>query len=129
VAPGHFRCPEPIMAIRLAIGHCLGTASQLAPLPALARAPDLGSDSSLWANDGECDDPRFEGLVQSAAVNLSGSGHDENDCLQLCASGTASWCDYGSGTRDPHVAAKVQVRQASVTLRRLRCHTLAKCHR
>ena len=29
--------------------------------PAAAQSIDFGDDSSTWANDGECDDPRFEG--------------------------------------------------------------------
>ena len=29
--------------------------------PAFAQNIDFGNDSSTWSNDGECDDPRFEG--------------------------------------------------------------------
>ena len=29
--------------------------------PAMAQSIDFGNDSSEWSNDGECDDPRFEG--------------------------------------------------------------------
>ena len=29
--------------------------------PAWAQDPSFGDDSSEWANDGECDDPRFDG--------------------------------------------------------------------
>lgn len=49
--------------------------------PALAQTPDFGNDSSQWANDGECDDPRFEGagLTQTPLLEAD-IGHDATDC-------------------------------------------------
>ncbi|MEL1249949.1 hypothetical protein [Aurantiacibacter gilvus] len=55
---------------------------------------DYGDDSSTWANDGECDDPRFENAPGSdgrgmAAVLLEqDSGHDASDCQMLVESGS-----------------------------------------
>ena len=43
-----------ILSITTAIA--LGLAS-----PAFSQSIDFGDDSSEWSNDGECDDPRFEG--------------------------------------------------------------------
>lgn len=46
-----------------------------------AAAIDFGDDSSEWANDNECDDPRFEGPGMTATVLLEeDSGHDATDC-------------------------------------------------
>jgi hypothetical protein len=54
-------------------------------LPSAAHAqpaaPDFGDDSSRWARDGECDDPRFEGLGMSEGLSLDDDiGHDASDC-------------------------------------------------
>lgn len=42
---------------------------------------DFGSDSSRWANDGECDDPRFEGENMSGVLLEEDSMADATDCL------------------------------------------------
>lgn len=39
----------------------VGILACLAGGPALAQSIDFGDDSGSWSNDGECDDPRFEG--------------------------------------------------------------------
>jgi hypothetical protein len=57
-------------------------------------ALDFGDNTSQFANDGECDDPRFEGLGVAGGVNASESGHDAADCSQLCVFGAASLRDY-----------------------------------
>ena len=55
---------------------------------------DYGDDTSTWANDGECDDPRFENAPGSdgrgmAAVLLEqDEGHDATDCQMLVDSGS-----------------------------------------
>lgn len=42
---------------------------------------DFGDDSSRWARDGECDDPRFEGPGMTATTLLEADiGHDATDC-------------------------------------------------
>ncbi|MEL7454222.1 MAG: caspase family protein, partial [Pseudomonadota bacterium] len=40
---------------------------------------DFGIDASSWANDGQCDDPRFEGSAMARAP--SETGRDRSDCL------------------------------------------------
>lgn len=57
-------------------------------------AIDFGDNVSQYANDGECDDPRFEGLGVAGTLNASEAGHDAADCSQLCTFGAASLRDY-----------------------------------
>ena len=49
---------------------------------------DFGDDSSEWANDGECDDPRFEGTGSAGATSSSGMtcGFRLSDSLRVAAS-------------------------------------------
>ena len=43
--------------------------------------PDFGDDASDWANDGECDDPRFEGKGMTTTDLLQEDiRHDAADC-------------------------------------------------
>ena len=54
----------------------LGQAAHAQPSP-----PDFGDDASRWANDSECDDPRFEGAGMSPGLSLDDDiGHDATDC-------------------------------------------------
>lgn len=48
---------------------------------------DFGDDSSAWANDGECDDPRFEGGGVAGTLLDEDLGHDASDCRALFDSG------------------------------------------
>mgnify|MGYP000456977151 CR=1 FL=1 len=49
--------------------------------PALAQNVDFGDDSSTWSNDGECDDPRFEGPGMTATALLDEDIRaDATDC-------------------------------------------------
>lgn len=49
--------------------------------PALAQTVDFGDDSSTWSNDGECDDPRFEGPGMTNTVLLDEDiRSDATDC-------------------------------------------------
>jgi len=50
-------------------------------------AVDFGDDSSEWANDGECDDPRFAGAGVASVLLDEDLGRDATDCRQLFASG------------------------------------------
>lgn len=51
---------------------------------------DFGDDASMWANDGECDDPRFAGPGAAETLLAEDAFHDASDCRQACASG-AIW--------------------------------------
>ena len=41
---------------------------------------DFGADSSQWAYDGECDDPRFEGAGMAGSPLKDDRGRDATDC-------------------------------------------------
>ena len=47
----------------------------------------FGDDGGLWARDGECDDPRFEGSGADNVLLLEDRGRDATDCRQLYESG------------------------------------------
>lgn len=48
---------------------------------------DFGDNLSVWAFDGECDDPRFAGPGMASDVNDSNLFHDADDCTALYRSG------------------------------------------
>jgi hypothetical protein len=80
------------------IAALLAASALLAPLPALAQALDFGDDTSVWANDGECDDPRFEGSgVSPSAIDLD-ILHDASDCRAAFEAGTATLVGGPIGT-------------------------------
>lgn len=49
--------------------------------------PDFGDDSSRWAHDGECDDPRFDGEGAADTLLDMDRGHDATDCRKLFNAG------------------------------------------
>jgi hypothetical protein len=53
----------------------------------LPAQPDFGDDSSRWANDGECDDPRFAGEGSADTLLDEDRGHDATDCRRLLKQG------------------------------------------
>ncbi|MEO0465787.1 MAG: hypothetical protein AAF216_04540 [Pseudomonadota bacterium] len=61
----------------------------LAGLPLIAAAQgadvetiDFGDDTSMWANDGECDDPRFEGSGMAVPAVDADRFKDAADCRE-----------------------------------------------
>ena len=75
----------------LAIRHGLAAAALaacLSTVPAEVHAqPNFGDDASRWANDGECDDPRFEGAGAADTLLEEDLGHDAADCSKLFGAG------------------------------------------
>lgn len=63
-------------------------AGQTAP-----EASDFGDDSSMYANDGECDDTRFVGDRGTGAWTANGDhvGRDATDCRNLLNAGWIRW--------------------------------------
>lgn len=57
--------------------------------PAQCRAISFGDNSSQWARDGECDDPRFAGPGVDEVLLPADKGHDAADCRALCEAGEA----------------------------------------
>jgi len=49
---------------------------------------DFGDNSSVWSEDGECDDPRFDGNGMAASLNDSDLFHDASDCESLFGTGS-----------------------------------------
>lgn len=71
-----------ILALLVAAGLALST-------PAMSQDIDFGDDSGEWANDGECDDKRFEGAGMTDTVLLDEDiGHDATDCRKAFKAGT-----------------------------------------
>ena len=62
-----------------------GLIAPRAPLNEGLGAPDFGDDSGQFANDGECDDPRFEG---PGASSVGTERTDATDCSAAWAAGT-----------------------------------------
>ncbi len=58
--------------------------------PAMAELPkgfDFGDDSGSWTNDGECDDPRFEGEGMAGFLLPEDILRDASDCRALYQAG------------------------------------------
>ncbi len=54
----------------------------------VAGAPDFGADTSDWANNGECDDPRFTGTGMAAVLLPEDTSADATDCRSLFEAGS-----------------------------------------
>lgn len=57
---------------------------------------DFGDDSSEWANDGECDDPRFTGAGTADELVNADRMKDATDCKAAFEAGTVTLKDGGS---------------------------------
>jgi hypothetical protein len=74
--------------------------------PVLAQAEvDFGDDTSEWANDGECDDPRFTGEGSAAELEDADIGKDATDCKAAFDAGTVVLAEAGEIASDPPVGA------------------------
>ncbi|MCJ8189872.1 hypothetical protein [Sphingomicrobium aestuariivivum] len=76
----------------------LATAEELLAAEAATGSRDLpvgdfGDDSSTWANDGECDDPRFRGTGMASTLSDDDNGRDATDCSTLLEAGKIRWFD------------------------------------
>ena len=63
-----------------------------------SAAIDYGDNSSQWANDGECDDPRFSGSGVASELLDADLGHDADDCRAAVEAGTATFNGGSSAT-------------------------------
>ena len=61
-----------------------------------AREIDFGDDSSHWANDGECDDPRFTGSAMAETLEDIDIARDATDCRAAFEAGEISLIDDGA---------------------------------
>ncbi|MCL4187891.1 MAG: hypothetical protein KJZ85_09800 [Rhodobacteraceae bacterium] len=55
---------------------------------------DFGNDVGEYVNDGECDDPRFEGVGVASGLTRDNVGQDATDCRRLCGWGMIFLRDY-----------------------------------
>lgn len=61
--------------------------------PAAAKAAThcgnirFGSDDGEFANDGECDDARFDGPGTASIISVDDIGYDATDCRKQCFAG------------------------------------------
>ncbi|MEM9351065.1 MAG: hypothetical protein AAGA47_12460 [Pseudomonadota bacterium] len=60
------------------------------------EAIDFGNDGSDYADDGECDDPRFEGIGAATTLLSGDRGRDATDCRRLCELEAIFIREYGT---------------------------------
>lgn len=79
-------------------------AGALATSPAHAQSVTFGDNSSTWANDDECDDPRFEGDGMAATLLDEDTLSDASDCSALFNNGSirlrASFVNFGDNSSE-----------------------------
>jgi hypothetical protein len=68
-------------------------------------AINYGDDTSEWAKDGECDDPRFSGTGVAGELVEADRGHDATDCRAAVEAGTATYNGETGGTTAPSTPA------------------------
>ncbi len=78
-----------------------------APTPISEAVVDFGDDSSQWANDGECDDPRFEGDGVADILLDEDLYRDATDCSSLFASGKIRLIDQNDAAPMPAPSAGI----------------------
>jgi hypothetical protein len=71
-------------------------ATNTPPTAPNTAAIDFGDNTSQWANDGECDDPRFNGTASALELVEADLGHDAADCEAALAAGTVQYVGDGS---------------------------------
>lgn len=87
----NFRSPNSSLAMRLSaylIALALALASQGLSAQTDRASVEFGDDTSTWANDQECDDPRFFGAGMAANLLESDILHDASDCRALFLAGS-----------------------------------------
>jgi len=73
--------------------------------PAATAAIDFGDDTSTWANDGECDDPRFTGAGAASELLDEDRLRDATDCRTAFEAGTVTLAAEGAGGNGAHATA------------------------
>ncbi|MEO5808237.1 hypothetical protein, partial [Devosia sp.] len=63
------------------------------PAAATAASIDFGDDTSEWAKDGECDDPRFTGQGAASELVAADIKKDATDCKAAFDAGTVTLKD------------------------------------
>jgi hypothetical protein len=68
---------------------------------------DFGDDSSEWANDQECDDPRFAGTGMASTLEDANISADATDCRAAFEAGTITLAEDAPDPDNPPVADTV----------------------
>ena len=68
---------------------------------------DFGDDSSEWHNDGECDDPRFQGTGSASELVDADLMKDATDCKTAFEAGTITLKDTGTTPADVTIATPI----------------------
>ncbi|MBD8066640.1 hypothetical protein IC608_14290 [Devosia sp. PTR5] len=76
---------HPLRMVFAGVALCLATAT-----PLFAQDIDFGDDTSQWAKDGECDDPRFTGSGAADELVDEDRMHDATDCRAAFEAGTVT---------------------------------------
>lgn len=92
-----------LLGLALMAGTSLPAMAQATPTPA-ASTIDFGNDSSDWAKDGECDDPRFTGTGSAQDLIEADRMKDATDCKTAYEAGTVTLKDTGTGTKPADIA-------------------------
>ncbi|HUV32701.1 MAG TPA: hypothetical protein VMW31_03940 [Devosiaceae bacterium] len=69
----------------------------------------FGDDTSSWANDGECDDPRFEGAEMAETLLDEDLGRDASDCRKAFNAGQIALRTDAGDAAAPAVAQTVDI--------------------
>lgn len=69
--------------------------------PALAQDIVFGDDSSTWANDGQCDDPRFQGPGAATVRSPVDLERDATDCRTAFEAGTVTLVETATAPAAP----------------------------
>jgi hypothetical protein len=86
-----------LLGVVLAAGTTMPSLAQKNTTPA-ASTIDFGDDSSDWAKDGECDDPRFVGKGAATELVEADRMKDATDCRAAYEAGTVTLKDAGTNT-------------------------------
>ena len=82
----------------------------------LAANVDFGDDSSEWANDDECDDPRFQGPGMTSTALLDADiKHDATDCRKDFEAGKLQLAP-ARGAAQPPMAANLMTKPGNAKL-------------
>ncbi|MEO0815998.1 MAG: hypothetical protein AAFX86_01700 [Pseudomonadota bacterium] len=83
--------------------------ADLTPPPLRIDGIQFGGDTSDWANDGECDDPRFSGEgMAPPPLEIDDAYADRSDCLSLWQKGTLTYdADWRAEVSPPPTAREI----------------------
>ena len=93
----------PSLAQKLDNKNSGATTSATAPVSDV----DFGDDTSQWANDGECDDPRFSGAGSAVELEDADIRKDATDCRAAVAAGTVTFTETGTSPADIAIASPI----------------------